>query len=312
MKLIKEDSSRKSQVLIEVFRVVIVVITAIVYSLAVEIFLEPAKLVSLGLTSVGQIFGEVVSINAPDAPTFFKSPGFYVLVLNIPLLVWGFKSLSPKFVIYTCLSIAVQTIFMAGWIDGNVILDWFKITDLSDNGTRLFLAIIAALLCGVSIGVALRYGTSTGGLDIVAQIINFKKGLSIGMFEMMINVVLAIVNGLIINDMAAALFTFIFIIVYSLTVDKVHTSYNFVKIDIITKNKEAVTQALIDGIKRGCTSFDVEGQYTHERKADVYMVISSYELDKAKRIIYEMDPEAFVMVTPIKRVFGRFFKHTIA
>ena len=42
------------------------------------------------------------------------------------------------------------------------------------------------------------------------------------------------------------------------------------------------------------------------------MVISSYELDKAKRIIYEMDPEAFVMVTPIKRVFGRFFKHTIA
>ncbi len=312
MKFLKEDNSKRSQIIIEVVRILIVILTSIAYSLTIEIFLSPAKLVSLGLTSVGQIFGEIVAINAPNAHAFFKAPGLYVLVLNIPLLIWGFKSLSPKFVIYTCLSIAVQTIFMAGWIDGEAVLNWFKITNLNDNGTRLFLAIISALICGTSIGIALRYGTSTGGLDIVAQIINFKKGLSIGMFEMMINVVLAITNGLIINDMAAALFTFIFIIIYSLTVDKVHTSYNFVKIDVITKNKEAVTQALIEGIKRGCTSFDVEGQYTHEKKADVYMVVSSYELEKAKRIIYENDPEAFVMVTPIKRVFGRFFKHTIA
>ena len=312
MKFIKEDSSKKSLILIEVFRVLIVIFTSIVYSFAVEVFLEPAKLVSLGLTSVGQIFGQVVAINAPGAPAIVKSPGLYVLVLNIPLLIWGFKSLSPKFVIYTALSIAVQTIFMSGWINGEAVLEWFKISDLTDNGTRLFLAIVAALLCGVSIGIALRYGTSTGGLDIVAQIVNFKKGISIGVFEMMINVVLAVTNGLIINDMAAALFTFIFIIIYSIAVDKVHTSYNFVRVDVVTKNKEQITNALIEGIKRGCTSLDVEGQYTHEKKYDVFMVISSYELEKAKRIIYENDSEAFVMVTPIKRVFGRFFKHTIA
>ena len=178
--------------------------------------------------------------------------------------------------------------------------------EVADN-----LSIIAGLMSGVGIGVALRYGTSTGGLDIVAQIINFKKGLSIGMFEMMINVVLAITNGLIINDMAAALFTFIFIIINSLAVDKIHTAYNYLRIDIITKHKEEVAKALIEGVNRGCTILDVQGAYTHESKFDVFMVISSYELEKAKRIIYEVDSTAFIMVTPIKRIIGAFFKHTI-
>ncbi len=309
---IKDGSSKRNIILRETFRILVVIVSASIYSLAVEIFLEPAKLVSIGLTSVGQVFAQIISINLEGAPEFFKSPGFYVLILNIPILIIGFKMLSPKFVIYTALSIAIQTVLMSGIIDGEAILNHFNITNFTDNGTRLFLSIIAGLATGVAIGIALRYGTSTGGVDVIAQIVNFKKGISIGIFGMIINVILAIVNGIVINDMISALFTFIFIIINSLVVDKVHTSYNFVRIDVITKNKEVVSKALIEGINRGCTSLDVEGAYTHEIKYDVFMVISSYEVDKAKRIIYENDSEAFVTVTPVKRIFGRFFKHTIA
>ncbi len=310
-----DENTKKGRITRDVLRYFLVIFCSILYSVGVVIFLDPIKLVSLGLTSVGQIFGNIVSSNWQEAPSFLKSPGIYVLVLNIPLLIWGFKELSPKFVIFTVVSIAVQTIFMFGWIDGEkILIDVFKINanSLNDNGTRLFLAIIAALICGTSIGIALRYGASTGGVDIVAQIISFKKGISIGVFEMVVNVTLAIVNGVIINDMAAALFTFIFIIIYSLVVDKVHTTYNFVRVDIITKEKEAVSMALIETIKRGCTAINVEGEYTKEEKYDVFIVISSYELEKVRRTVADIDPNAFIMVSPIKRVLGKFFKHTIS
>lgn len=313
MSRLYDESTRNGRIKRDVLRYLLVIGCSILYSVGVEIFLDPIKLVSLGLTSVGQIFGNIVSANWAEAPTFLKSPGIYVMVLNIPLLIWGFKELSPKFVIFTIVSIVVQTVFMLGWIDGEKILtEFFKIGDLTNNGTRLFLAIIGGLVCGTAIGIALRYGASTGGIDIVAQIVSFKKGISIGIFEMLVNVILAIVNGLIVNDMSASLFTFIFIIIYALVVDKVHTTYNFLRVDIITNDKDNVSKALIDEIKRGCTAINVEGEYTKESKYDVFIVISSYELEKVRRTVHEIDPNAFIMVSPIKRVLGKFFKHTIS
>ena len=295
----------------EIFRVLVVLFTAALYSLAVEIFLQPIQLVSIGLTSIGQILSLVVNNLAPQAPGFLRSPGIYVLIFNIPLLIYGYKTVSKRFILYTILSIVVQTILMIGFIDGEAILRHFGIENFQDHGTRLFLAIIAGLLSGVAIGIALRFGTSTGGVDILAQVVNLKKGYSIGILEMVINVLLAIIDGFIMKDATATLFTFIFIIINSLVVDKIHTAYNYLRIDVITKHKEEVASALINGVQRGCTILDVQGAYTHEDKFDVFMVISSYELEKAKKIIHEVDSTAFIMVTPIKRIIGVFFKHTI-
>ena len=96
-----------------------------------------------------------------------------------------------------------------------------------------------------------------------------------------------------------------------MAVDKIHTAYNYLRIDVITKNKELVSQALLKGINRGCTYVDATGAYTLEPKSDVFMVISSYELYKAKKIIKSVDKSAFIIVSPVKRIIGAFFKHTI-
>ena len=164
----------------------------------------------------------------------------------------------------------------------------------------------------MGIGVALRYGTSTGGVDILAQALNLKKNISIGMFSTIINILLAVIaGGLIEKSWSITLYTFIFIIITNIVVDKIHTAYNYLRIDVISKNADAISEALIAGINRGCTVLDVKGAYTHQEKYDIFMVISSYELEKAKRIIYQVDKEAFIMVLPVKRIIGAFFKHTI-
>lgn len=295
-----KKSLTKKQILNEIFRVIIVICSSAGYSLAVVWFLEPTHLVSIGLTGVGQILNRLFALANINIPI-----GVFSFLLNVPLCIYGVKRVSPKFTAYTVLSVVVQAIFLFDWVpDIHIISD--------PESERLFMAIIAGLLGGVGIGVALRYGTSTGGVDILAQAISLKKNISIGVFSMIVNIILAIIaGGILQGDWAITLYTFIFIIITNVVVDKIHTAYNYLRIDVVTKNSEVVSKALIDGINRGCTILDVKGAYTKEDKFDVFMVISSYELDKARRIIHDVDKDAFIMVLPVKRIIGAFFRHTI-
>ena len=289
----------KTRVLDDIFRVTIVLITSALYALSVLWFLEPANLLSIGLSSLGQVLNRIFKLWNVDIPI-----GVFSLILNIPLCIVGIKYVSPRFIIYTMLSVIVQSILLLGFIPTPEFVSQIK-------GDTLFLSIIAGLLSGVGIGVALRYGTSTGGIDIVAQAVNLKKGMSIGVFSMMVNIVLAMIGAILAQNITIALYTFIFIIITNVVVDKIHTAYNYLRIDVITSKQDDVSKALLQEIKRGCTISNVVGAYTQVSKADVFMVISSYELDHAKRVINSVDPQAFIMVLPVKRVIGAFFKHTI-
>ncbi len=289
----------KTRVLDDIFRVTIVLSSSAIYALSVLWFLEPANLLSIGLSSLGQVLHRVFMIWDINIPI-----GVFSLVLNIPLCIVGIKYVSPRFIVYTMLSVVVQAILLWGFIPTP---EFVK----SLEGETLFLAIIAGLMSGVGIGVALRYGTSTGGIDIVAQAVNLRKGVSIGVFSMIVNIMLAIIGAILAQNITIALYTFIFIIITNVVVDKIHTAYNYLRIDVITSKQEEISKALLAEIKRGCTISNVVGAYTQINKFDVFMVISSYELDHAKRVINSVDPQAFIMVLPVKRVIGAFFKHTI-
>lgn len=290
--------NKKDIILNDLFRVFIVLFSSALYSLAVVWFLEPAGLVSVGMTGIGQILNKLfgyVNVNIPI--------GVFTFVLNIPLCIYGFKTVSPRFIIYTMLSVAVMSIMLLGWIP--------KVDFGISSYDKLFLSIIAGLISGVGVGFALRYGTSTGGFDILAQAFSLKKHIPIGFILMILNIFIAVIyGGIMQGNWSITLYTFIFIIISNVVVDKIHTAYNYLKIEIVTKNKN-LTQELMNGIQRGCTYYNVKGAYTDEDKYEVFMVISAYELEKAKKIIYDVDPDAFIMVVPIKRIIGRFFRHTI-
>lgn len=290
----------KEQYLDDLFRVAVVIFTSTLYSLSVIWFLEPANLIAIGITAVGQILNRAFALGNITIPI-----GVFILIFNIPLCIYGWKSVSKKFVFYSVLSILVQTFWTMGW-------DWIKVDFGIDPSDRFFLGVIGGLLCGSSIGLALRYGTSTGGMDIIGQALALKKNISIGMFSSIVNIILAIIaGGIIEKSWDITLYTFIFIIISNLVVDKIHTAYNYLRVDVISQHSEAIAAALLEGIQRGCTISTVRGAYTQEEKFDVFMIISSYELQKAAEIVKTTDPNAFMTVSPIKKIFGKFFKHTI-
>ncbi len=194
---------------------------------------------------------------------------------------------------------------MMGWIP-----EYTFGIDALEN--QLLFALIGGLVTGLANAVALRFGTSTGGLDIIAQALSIEKGISIGTFTMIFNCLIALVGGgVIANAWEISMYTFIRIIISSIVIDKIHTAYNFVRLDIISDHVEDISQRIMSELKRGVTLMSVEGAYTHAQKRDAFVILTSYELARAKRRCMEADPNVFVIIAPAKGTIGRFVRKTI-
>ena len=292
---------KRKMILQEAFHVWIVLFSATIYSLGVMWFLSPAGLYAAGVTGIGQILSQVIKmVTSVEIPL-----GIFTFVLNVPLFIYGWRKVSIRFAIYSLLSVIVQSILMMDWIP----VYTFVINALEN---QLLFALIGGLVNGVANGIALRYGTSTGGIDIVAQALSISKGISIGTFSMILNCSIALIGGGFISQAwEISMYTFIRIIISSIVVDKIHTAYNYVRLDIISEDIIEISNRLMDELGRGVTLITVEGGYTHQSKKDAFIILTSYELARAKRICLEVDPKVFIIIAPAKGLVGKFVKKTI-
>jgi uncharacterized membrane-anchored protein YitT (DUF2179 family) len=194
---------------------------------------------------------------------------------------------------------------------------------LTDRSDAFAAAVLGGLLIGIGGGAALRFGTSTGGLDIIAQYVSLRKGKSVGFISMIMNVAIAIAGGLIVGGKLGpsgeiisggviASYTVIRIIVTTILTDRMHTSYQFLSVDIITSVPQALVDEILHKVYRGVTLMRVEGAYSHHEKTLIYVVISSYELHALVGLVKSVDPNAFIVTRPVKNVFGNFKRKTIA
>ena len=108
-----------------------------------------------------------------------------------------------------------------------------------------------------------------------------------------------------------SMYTLIRIIISSMVIDRVHTSYNYIRLDIISSNVHDISNRLMQELSRGVTLMNVEGAYTHQQKQDAFIIITRYELARAKRICLECDPKVFIIIAPARGTVGRFIKKTI-
>ncbi len=300
----------------ELQRIAAVTVFTIIYGIGVAWFLEASDvpLYTGGIPGIGQLVRDIlVNIFGVDVSTHFL--GLFVIIFNIPILILGWFGVSHRFTIYSLISVLIQS-FMLSWIPQVNF-------GLSSVEHALAAAILGGLLIGVGVGGALRYGTSTGGLDIVAQYLAFKKGKSVGFFSMAMNVVIAILGGLIIGGQMSpsgvlitggviASYTIIRIIVSTVITDRMHTAYHFLAVNIITVEPKALVSEILNRLYRGVTLIDVKGAYSNHEKTMVYVVISSYELISLRNLLKKLDPDAFVVASPVKNVFGNFKRKTIA
>ena len=297
------------------FRLAIVLVSNILLSFATVLFLSPAKLYSGGATGLAQLIQGIIE-NCGG----YMNLGWIIFIVNIPIAIIGFKFVSMRFAIYSIIAILVQSLATGileatGWSPFQALANSIQTIngEVTNYGGILTLAIFGGLVAGISSGLALKYGVSTGGIDVISQALALHKNISLGNVTLIINILISVIGGVFVQggNWIVVLFTIVRMILNSLVTDKIHTSYTYTGMHIFSDYSNDISRDIMNQLKRGCTLIHTEGGYTHHERTEVYCVVSTYEIDRVMKIIDKYDPHAFVTLSPIKRVKGKFIKKTI-
>jgi len=225
------------------------------------------------------------------------SVGLMLFLMNVPLLLLGWKKWGNSFFIKTLWSVIVVSI----------VVDLTKQYSLQTQDL-LLAALYGGTFSGVGIGIVLRNGATTGGLDVIARFLYDKSGISVGKtyltFDMAGLILVAILFGL-----EKALYTLVALYIFSQVVDRVIEGLNQSKaVFIISKATAAITQTIINELERGATVLKGYGAYTGREKNVLYVVVGKQQLLRLKKIVQSLDPEAFVIVNNVYEVLGEGFR----
>ncbi len=283
----------------------------IIYCMGVVWILDLGKFYASGVTGISQLitgilgrFGVIIS----------KS--IFIAVLNIPLFIIGWKGVSKRFAILSLSSVALQVVTIA-------VLEFFvskgfnpfleiiqDANQLPKQGGLLTLSILGGLVCGIGSGISLRSGASTGGMDIISQYVSFKKNIPFTKFSLFVDAVIIILAGLF-GSIEIAAYTLIRLIISILVLDRIHTVYNYLKIEIVTTEKEAMRTAMISRFNHGVTIFPAFGGYANQEKWVLETVVSSYEAEEYKNLARQIDSKCFITYTSVKQIYGFFNRNVI-
>lgn len=244
----------------------------------------PTKLLAGGLTGISQFINHFFPINV----------GFFYFILNIPLLIAGFKYLGKKFSVYTIFSTTLLSVFL-----------YVLPTEHLWTDNTLLSAIFGGTLNGIGCGLVLRRGGSQGGLDILSRIIAKYSNISVGKAGLAVNVCIVIASGFIF-DSEIALYTILSMVASMKMYDIVLNNVDRVSVLIITNSGEEVNHELNKGLHRGTTMWHATGGYTHDEKTVLLCVTVKGELPRLKKIVKTADPHSFVSVIATQNVIGRF------
>lgn len=275
--------------LVEAKRIFIVIFGALLVAISLNFFLIEANVYSSGFTGAAQLLSSVFS----DFLDFKVSTGILLFILNIPVAILGWFKVGKGFTIYSVVSVLCATIF----------LEILPVTHFSDD--IILNAVFGGVISGVGIGLTLRLGASTGGMDIVAMVLSRMKDKPIGLYFLTLNAVIIAFAG-ILYEPENALYTMVTLYVTTRIIDALHTRHEKITAMIITHKSAELQQAIHRKMVRGITILPAKGAYTREDKDMMYLVITRYELYDLERIISEVDPNAFTNIVQTTGIFGFF------
>lgn len=227
----------------------------------------------------------------------FDIAGIIYFIINIPLLYLAWKIMGRAFFVRTIVTTVAQTVFLT-------VIPVLKVPIIEDMLTA---CIIGGIIVGTGVGMILRGGSSGGGQDIVGVICTKKfPNFSVGKISILTNVAVYAVCALLF-DLEIVIYSIIYAIVLGVATDRIHIQNINTNVMIFTK-KTGIAKAIIEETGRGVTIWDGRGAYTNETSHILYVMISKYEENQIKRIVQNIDPNAFMIFSEGSRVIGNFEK----
>lgn len=271
-------------------KIFFVFFAAITNAIALNNFLIPARVYGAGLNGVSQLLSSFLF----DFSHIEISTGLLIMLFNIPIALLGWYKVGRDFTLFSFLTVALMSIF-------SMILPIQEVTN-----DPIMNAIVGGVISGVGVGLSLKYGFSTGGMDIVSMVLAKTTGRSIGTLMFGINFIVISLAGFA-YGWEYALYTLLTIYVLTKVVDTIHTSHQKVTAMIVTQHSAEMTTAIKEKLIRGITLLPAKGGFSGADSSVLMVVVTRYELYDLEQAVKETDPFAFVNILQTNRVIGEFW-----
>ena len=267
----------------------LVVLGNFLYALTVKLFVLDANLMSCGTTGLALVVNHLT--NFPVS--------VFILCFNILMLILGWWILGRQF--------AMSTVFSSLFYPLALEVLNRTLGDIHITDSMELIVIFAALGLGLSLGMVIRGGASTGGMDIPPLILNrfFRIPVSASLWVCDLCILL---SQMLFHPLEDLLYGILLIIIISITLNKVMllgTSKTEVK--IISEKAADIRDAILSQVDRGVTVLHGEGGYSHQSTEVILSIVSNHELHKIERLARDIDPQSFVIINRVSEVWGRGF-----
>ncbi|SDO93641.1 YitT family protein [Halobacillus aidingensis] len=231
---------------------------------------------------------------------FEWDPAIMNIVLNIPVLIIGWKILGRTTFFYSLIGILAVSVFIS--VSQNYMIEF----NLADDLTLA--ALFAGVFIGVGLGIIFRYGGTTGGVDIIARLINKYLGWSMGRAMFLFDALVIFVSIITYLEYTRGMYTLVAVFVGARVIDFIQEgAYAARGTTIISEKSEEISRRVMEEMDRGVTVLEGRGSFSGSKRDVLYCVIGKNEIVRLKSIIDHIDPHAFVAVSHVHDVMGEGF-----
>lgn len=227
-------------------------------------------------------------------------PAISNIVLNIPVFFIGWKYLGKNTFIYTIIGTVAVSIFLR-------IFQVYQYPIHLEND-MLLVALFAGVFIGIGLGIIFRYGGTTGGVDIIARLVNKYAGWSMGRTMFLFDLVVITTSIFVILELDEGMYTLVAVYVGARVIDFLQEgAYSAKGATIISNRSDEIAAMILNKMERGVTVLNGKGSYSGEKREVLYCIVGRNEIVRLKNLINKVDPHAFVAVTTVHDVIGEGF-----
>ncbi|WP_143463521.1 YitT family protein [Levilactobacillus enshiensis] len=234
---------------------------------------------------------------------FGIDPAYSTILINVPLILIGWRFLGRQSLIYTIYGTIMLSLFL--WI-------WQRVPIVIQLHSDLLLSALGAgVIGGFGSGLLYRYGGTTGGTDIIARIFERFRGVPMGRTLLYLDVVVLLFSLVYIDIQHMAytlIYSYIFARIVNFTQEGAYAARGII---VVSDHHQEITDNIMDELGRGVSLIDGEGGYSHQARKMIYVVVAPSELHRLRQIIQRNDPRAFVSVINVNEALGEGFTFSV-
>ncbi len=270
-----------------------ILVGSLISSLAINLFISKAKLLSGGATGISLIIQYLFNFPA----------GYCILLLNIPLLILSYKFLNKRFTILTFIGTISFSLFL---------ILTAPLKGVIDTTDTLLLCLYGGALNGVGIGIVFSNHGSAGGINIISALIKVKHdNFKIGQISFYINIIIVSMATMIFG-VTSALYTIAAMFITAEVTDRIIIGIGKQKLVlIITIKEEEICSGILHQMHRGVTFLYGEGAYTGKHEKILFCTVPIHQIPELKLIVKEIDNDAFMITLDASEVRGKGFKNDL-